>query len=104
VLQPAKDTLQDRLLSGQANQYDFAFIDADKESYPDYYELCLRLVRRGGIILLDNMLWSGSVADRTKQSPATRTLRELNHRILADSRVDCSLVPVGDGLMLVRKL
>lgn len=104
VLGPASETLKQGLLAGQANLYDFAFIDADKESYENYYELCLRLVRRGGVILLDNMLWGGSVADKAKQSASTRALRELNRRILEDARVDCSLVPVGDGLMLVRKL
>lgn len=104
VLRPAVETLHERLLAGEANHYDFAFIDADKPSYPEYYELCLRLVRRGGIILLDNMLWGGSVAERSSQSKATQVLRELNHRILHDARVECSLVPVGDGLMLVRKL
>ncbi len=104
ILKPAKETLKESLLAGEANQYDFAFIDADKESYEDYYELCLRLIRRGGIILLDNMLWGGAVAIRSKQESTTRAIRELNRRILDDSRVDCSLVPVGDGLMLVRKL
>lgn len=104
ILKPAKETLTECLLAGEANQYDFAFIDADKESYEDYYELCLRLIRRGGIILLDNMLWGGAVANKSKQESATRALRQLNRRVLNDNRVDCSLVPVGDGLMLVRKL
>lgn len=104
VLRPASETLRERLLKGGANQYDFAFIDADKESYPEYYELCLRLVRRGGVILFDNMLWGGTVADRSSQDQVARVLRELNYRIVRDRRVECSLVPVGDGLLLAKKL
>lgn len=103
ILRPAVETLQERVRQGEANSYDFAFIDADKESYEDYYELCLRLVRRGGVIMLDNMLWGGSVADPTQQSLSTRILRNLNRKIVGDHRVDCSLVPIGDGLMLVTK-
>lgn len=104
VLRPAVETLRARLLLGEANRYDFAFIDADKEGYPEYYELCLRMVRRGGVIMFDNMLWGGTVADRASQSQATRVLRELNHRLVRDRRVECSLVPVGDGLLLAKKL
>jgi predicted O-methyltransferase YrrM len=103
VLRPAAETLKERILAGESNQYDFAFIDADKESYQTYYELCLRLIRRGGVIMLDNMLWGGSVADKSKQSESTRALRELNRRMAEDSRVITSLVPVGDGLMLATK-
>lgn len=103
VLRPAAETLNERILAGESNRYDFAFIDADKENYHTYYELCLRLIRRGGVIMLDNMLWGGSVAEKSKQSESTRALRELNRRIAEDARVVCSLVPVGDGLMLATK-
>lgn len=104
VLRPAAETLRERILAGESNSYDFAFIDADKENYADYYELCLRLVRRGGVIVLDNMLWGGSVADKAKQSASTRALRELNRKIVEDTRVTSSLIPVGDGLMLATKI
>lgn len=100
VLRPALETLQERILLGESKSYDFAFIDADKESYADYYEACLRLVRRGGVIVLDNMLWGGAVADRAEQSASTRALRELNRRVAVDARVQSSLIPVGDGLLL----
>jgi len=100
VLAPATDTLQSRLMAGEARSYDFAFIDADKENYRDYFEACVRLVRRGGLIVLDNMLWGGAVATQTNQSASTRALREVNRRVLSDPRVHASLIPVGDGLLL----
>jgi len=83
--------------------FDFAFIDADKPNYDAYYESCLRLVRAGGLIALDNMLWSGSVADPGKTDASTTTLRALNAKISDDARVDAALLSVGDGVMLARK-
>lgn len=104
VLAPAAETLSERVRSGQSSSYDFAFIDADKEGYQDYYELCVRLLRPGGVVVLDNALWGGSVADRSDQRASTRAIREVNRTVLEDRRVDASLVPVGDGLLLARKL
>ncbi len=104
VLAPAAETLAARLQAGEASSYDFAFIDADKENYPTYYESCLRLLRRGGVIVFDNALWGGSVADPTDQKASTRALRAVNRLVIQDRRVDASLVPVGDGLLLARKL
>ncbi|MCC7109655.1 MAG: class I SAM-dependent methyltransferase [Deltaproteobacteria bacterium] len=102
-LGPALDTLG-ALAKSEAGSFDFAFIDADKERYPRYYELCLELLRPGGLLALDNMLWSG----RVTQAPAlmdeeTRTLHELNEQICADARVDAVLLSVGDGIQLLRK-
>ena len=83
--------------------FDLAFIDADKTNYDAYYEACLELVRPGGVIALDNMLWSGTVADMSDMQPDTVALRALNAKIQADDRVDMSLLPIGDGLTLVRR-
>jgi predicted O-methyltransferase YrrM len=79
-----------------------AFIDADKTNYLNYYERCLRLVRGGGLILFDNTLWGGAVADVQNHADDTVALRELNDRLLADARISLSLVPIGDGLTLAR--
>jgi predicted O-methyltransferase YrrM len=79
-----------------------AFIDADKTNYLDYYERCLRLVRPGGLILFDNTLWNGSVADPADQDADTVAIRALNDALLADERITLSLVPIGDGLTLAR--
>jgi predicted O-methyltransferase YrrM len=84
--------------------FDFAFIDADKENYANYYERCLALVRRGGIIAIDNTLWSGSVADAKVRDATTRSLRAFNGKLHADERVALSLLPVGDGLTLALKV
>ena len=86
-----------------SSAFDFAFIDADKPSYGAYYEACVELVRPGGLIALDNMLWSGQVADPQAHDSDTEALRALNARIRDDARVDCCLLTVGDGVMLVRK-
>src|SRR5438105_875650 len=101
-LGPALQTLDAELARGAAGSYDFAFIDADKTSYDSYYERCLLLVRSGGLITLDNMLWGGSVA-RPADSPDTAAIQALNDKLHADARVDVSLVTVGDGLTLARK-
>ena len=103
VLAPARQTLDGELAAGAAGTYDFAFIDADKTSYGDYYERCLRLLRPGGLIAVDNTLWSGRVADPGETGTDTVALREFNARVGADPRVDLCLVPIADGLTLLRK-
>ena len=102
-LAPALDTLQSLLDDNQNNQFDFAFIDADKVNLNNYYELCLELIRPGGLIAIDNVLWGGSVIDESNQSEDTIAIRRLNKSLLNDDRVDLSLVPIGDGLTLARK-
>jgi len=102
-LAPALATLDRLLAEGCAGQFDFAFIDADKSNYLNYYERCLRLVRRGGLILADNTLWGGSVADPRNRTVDTRAIRAFNRKLLRDARVDMALLPVGDGLTLARK-
>jgi predicted O-methyltransferase YrrM len=102
-LGPALDTLDALLAGGGAGSFDIAFIDADKTNYDGYYERALALLRPNGLLLIDNVLWSGAVADRRRRDPDTAALRALNRKIHRDRRVDCSLLPVGDGLTLVRK-
>ncbi len=102
-LGPALKTLQKLLNEGEEEQFDAAFIDADKVNLRNYYEKCLQLVRPGGLIMIDNVLWSGEVIDTSNQSADTRAIRELNTYIYNDERVDISLVPIGDGLTLARK-
>jgi predicted O-methyltransferase YrrM len=102
-LGPAKDTLAALLREGAAGSFDFAFIDADKTGYDGYYEACLDLVRPGGLITIDNVLWSGAVADPAVRDRETRALRALNAKIRDDARVEACLLTVGDGVMLVRK-
>jgi caffeoyl-CoA O-methyltransferase len=102
-VQPALRTLDALLAAGQSSSFDFAFIDADKTAYDAYYERCLTLLRPGGLLAVDNALWSGAVADPTDQRDNTRAIRALNQKIAADSRVSASLVPIGDGLYLARK-
>ena len=103
VLAPAIETLDARLGAGEAGSYDFAFIDADKEGYPDYYERALALLRPGGLIAVDNTLWSGAVADPVDTSADTAAIRRFNEHLRRDERVDLSLVPIGDGLTLARR-
>ncbi len=102
-LAPALATLNAELAAGQDGRYDFAFIDADKTNYLNYYERCLQLLRPGGLIVVDNVLWSGRVADDAVQDEDTRALRVFNSRLTADARVDLSMVPIADGLTLARK-
>ncbi len=102
-LAPASKTLADLRAEHGAGAFDFAFIDADKSSYDSYYEACLDLIGVGGLILLDNMLWSGSVADPNVHDADTDALRALNAKIRDDRRVDACLLTVGDGVMLARK-
>ena len=98
----ARATLDGRLAAGDAGSFDFAFIDADKTAYNDYYERCLALVRNGGLIAIDNVLWSGSVAQPAKTDD-TAALQALNDKLHRDARIDLSLLPIGDGLTLARK-
>lgn len=102
IIAPAARTLDARLAAGEAGHYDFAFIDADKTGYDGYYERCLKLLRRGGLIAIDNALWSGAVARPAKDAD-TRALQTLNDKLHHDERVDYSLLPIGDGLALARK-
>ena len=103
-LAPAQETLDALLAAGGAGKYDFAFIDADKTNYLAYYERILKLLRRGGLIAIDNTLWSGKVADAAENDADTASLRALNEFVHHDARVDMSLLPVGDGLTLARKI
>jgi predicted O-methyltransferase YrrM len=103
-LRPARETLEELLRTKGAGSFDFAFIDADKTGYDAYYEACLGLLRPGGLIAIDNVLWSGTVADPADQKPDTTALRKLTLKIRDDRRVDACLVSVGDGVMLARKL
>ena len=100
---PALETLDQLLGAGGAGEYDFMFIDADKSNYLHYYERGLKLLRTGGLIAVDNVLWGGSVIDPAKQDDDTNAIRELNRHVKEDSRVDLSMVPIGDGLTLARK-
>jgi caffeoyl-CoA O-methyltransferase len=102
-LAPATETLQKLLDDGQAGTFDFCFIDADKPNYGMYYEMGLQLLRPGGLIAVDNALWSGKVADDSITDDDTVALRNLNAKIHADERVECSLLPLGDGLMMALK-
>ena len=102
VLAPALQTLDARLAAGESGSYDFAFIDADKASYDGYYERCLALLRVGGLIAFDNMLWGGSVAAPAKDADTT-ALQALNSKLHGDDRIDHALLTVGDGLALARK-
>ncbi len=102
VLGPARATLDARLAAGEAGKYDFAFIDADKTGYDAYYERCLLLLRPGGLITIDNVLWSGRVAVAAKDDN-TRALQALNLKLRDDQRIDLSLLPLADGLTLARK-
>jgi len=99
----ATATLDQLLAEGGEGRYDFAFIDADKTSYRDYFERCLRLLRANGLIAIDNTLWSGDVADPSNTKPDTVALRELNDALHRDERVDIALLPLGDGVTLARK-
>ena len=103
VLAPALQALDARLAAGEAGGYDFAFIDADKANYDAYYERCLQLLRPGGLIALDNMLWGGAVARPAKDAD-TAALQVLNAKLRDDTRVDVSLLTIGDGLALARKV
>lgn len=100
---PALDTLDRLLTTGHAGTFDFAFIDADKTNYRFYYEKCLELVRPGGLIAIDNVIWGGAVADLEKIDPDTVALRELNTALHDDQRIELSMLPIADGLTLALK-
>lgn len=102
-LRPALDTLDALIASGQSGAFDFAFIDADKASYDAYYERCLALLRPGGLLAIDNVLWGGRVADAQADDDATAAIRALNEKVHDDARVDAAMLPVGDGLALALK-
>jgi caffeoyl-CoA O-methyltransferase len=102
-LGPAAETLEQLLKTGEAQHFDLMFIDADKSSYDTYYEGGLKLLRTGGVMLIDNVLWSGSVADPSVKDEDTSALRALNAKIMADIRVELVMVPICDGLTMARK-
>jgi caffeoyl-CoA O-methyltransferase len=101
-LAPAMESL-DSMIAKREGPFDIAFIDADKSNYDAYYERTLKLLRRGGVVALDNMLWSGAVADPSVNDSDTSALRALNAKIQSDDRVDMALATIADGVMLARK-
>lgn len=102
-LGPALESLDRLIEDGASGSFDLAFIDADKRNYDAYYERSLRLLRPGGLLLIDNVLWGGKVADASVQDDDTQAIRALNHKIHVDDRVTAVLLPIADGLMLARK-
>jgi predicted O-methyltransferase YrrM len=102
-LAPAIETMDDLLARHEAGKYDFIFIDADKGNYDGYYERALSLLRPGGLMAIDNVFWGGKVADTRAQDRDTKAIRALNEKIRDDRRVDISMIPIGDGLTIVRK-
>ena len=102
-LAPALETLDALLTSGQTGTFDMAFIDADKTEYIGYYERCLQLLKSGGLILVDNVLWGGRVARSEVEDSDTNTLRQFNDLLHQDERIGLSMLPVGDGLTIARK-
>jgi predicted O-methyltransferase YrrM len=102
-LQPALLTLDDLIAASESGSYDYAFIDADKPNYDAYYERVLQLLRPGGLIVIDNVLWSGKVADPEAKDAETMTFKNLNAKLHQDARVDVSLLGIGDGVTLVRR-
>ena len=101
---PAMETLDKLLADGYQEKYDFSFIDADKINYQHYFERSLSLVRKGGLIAIDNVLWGGRVLNKHYTEPATRAIRKFNKKLYQDQRVSISMIPIGDGLTLARKL
>ena len=101
---PALATLDRLILNGESGTFDFAFIDADKNNYGAYYDRCFQLVRQGGLILVDNVLWYGRVADPAMDNDKrTQAIKQINQQIYHDDRVQISLIPIGDGLTIARK-
>ena len=101
---PALETLDKLIAAGEVGSFDFAFIDADKRNYPNYYERAMELIRPGGLIAVDNVLWSGRVADAKETDKRTLAIREFNQKLYQDKRVKISMLPVADGLTLALKL
>jgi O-methyltransferase len=99
----ATDSLDGLLAEGAGESFDLAYVDADKKRYDEYYERALKLVRRGGVVALDNVLWGGAVADPDDRTHQTEALRMLNAKLLSDNRIALSMLPIGDGLSLCRK-
>ncbi len=102
-LGPALETLDELIAAGEGASFDFAFIDADKTNYDAYYERTLELLRAGGLVVIDNVFWDGTVAEPATKDPSTDAIRALNRKIHGDERVSHSMVPIGDGLTLARK-
>jgi len=102
-LAPATETLDQLIAEGQAGSFDFAFIDADKRNYPRYFEQCLQLIRPGGLIAVDNVLWAGRVVESDSDDKRTQAIRAFNRALHQDERVSLSLLPVADGLTLAMK-
>ncbi|MGK7944054.1 MAG: class I SAM-dependent methyltransferase [Microcystaceae cyanobacterium] len=102
-LAPALETLDQLIQQGESNGFDFVFIDADKSNYDNYYDKALQLVRIGGVIAIDNVLWGGKVADPTVQDNRTKKIRQLNEKLYNDQRISLSLIPISDGLTLAIK-
>ena len=102
-LAPAVETLNNMIAAGRSDSFDFAFIDADKSNYRNYYERVLALLRPNGLLLMDNVLWSGRIADPAHMDEDTVALRELNAFVHGDHRVEACLIPIGDGVTIVRK-
>ena len=102
-LRPAVATLDELIAGGETDSFDFAFIDADKANYDAYYERCLLLLRKGGVIGVDNVLWGGRVADASANDEDTQAIRAVNEKVRADARVDATMLPIGDGLTLAMK-
>jgi predicted O-methyltransferase YrrM len=102
-LAPALESLDELIASGENGSFDFVFIDADKQNYDNYYEQSLQLLRSGGLIAIDNVLWSGKVADPQIQDGQTKAIRKFNEKLHQDERITLSLVPIADGLTLARK-
>ena len=103
-LAPALESLEALLAEGRAGTFDFAFVDADKREYADYYERVLKLLRPGGVVAIDNVLWGGKVADESVQDDQTQAIRSFNELLQTDLRVSLCLVPLGDGVTLAQKL
>ena len=101
---PAVETLEKLISNGNEGLYDFSFIDADKINYQHYFEQSLTLVRKGGVIAIDNVLWGGRVLDNSDTEPSTRAIRKFNSKLYKDDRVAISMIPIGDGLTLAQKL
>jgi len=104
VLAPAIETLDELIASNEINHFDLAFIDAEKSEYMDYYERTLKLIRPGGVILIDNVLWSGKPARQKEQDEETQAIRKFNEFMFNDKRVNISMLPLADGLTLALKL
>ena len=101
---PALETLDRLLANGESDTFDFAFIDADKNNYAAYYDRCFKLVRQGGLILVDNVLWYGRVADPAMNTDIrTQAIKQINQQIYHEDRVQISFIPIGDGLTIARK-